>query len=41
MTETLLLDTVEAIATRQSVHVAGLLLTLKLLDWSPTAEFPD
>ena len=34
------LDTVEAIVTHESVHVAGLLLTLKLLDWSLAAEIP-
>ena len=34
------LDTVEAIVIHESVHVAGLLLTLKLLDWSLAAEIP-
>jgi len=35
------LDTVEAIVTHESVHVAGLLLTLKLPDWSLAAEIPQ
>jgi len=35
------LDTVEAIVTHESVHVAGMLLTLKLPDWSLAAEIPQ
>jgi 23S rRNA (cytidine2498-2'-O)-methyltransferase len=34
------LDTVEAIVTHSDVHVQGLILTLKLLDWSLAAEIP-
>jgi 23S rRNA (cytidine2498-2'-O)-methyltransferase len=34
------LDTVEAIVTHSDVHVQGMLLTLKLLDWSLTAAIP-
>jgi len=34
------LDTVEAIVTHSDVHVQGVLLTLKLLDWSLAAEIP-
>ena len=34
------LDTVEAIVTRPDVPIKGLLLTLKLLDWSLAAEVP-
>ncbi len=34
------LDTVEAIVTHADVHVQGMLLTLKLLDWSLAAEIP-
>lgn len=34
------LDTVEAIVTHPEVQVQGLLLTLKLLDWSLAAEVP-
>ncbi len=34
------LDTVEAIVTHSEVHVQGVLLTLKLLDWSLTGEIP-
>jgi 23S rRNA (cytidine2498-2'-O)-methyltransferase len=34
------LDTVEAIVTHPDVHVQGMLLTLKLLDWSLAAEIP-
>jgi 23S rRNA (cytidine2498-2'-O)-methyltransferase len=34
------LDTVEAIVTHSEVDVRGLLLTLKLLDWSLAAEIP-
>ncbi len=34
------LDTVEAIVTHTDVHVQGLLLTLKLLEWSLAAEIP-
>ncbi|MHB1033169.1 MAG: SAM-dependent methyltransferase [Pirellulales bacterium] len=35
------LDTVEAIVTHREVHVQGLLLTLKLLEWSLAAEVPE
>ncbi len=34
------LDTVEAIVTHPEVHVHGMILTLKLLDWSLAAEIP-
>ena len=34
------LDTVESIVTHSEVHVHGLLLTLKLLEWSLAAEIP-
>src|SRR5207253_1515629 len=34
------LDTVEAIVTHAEVRVHGLLLTLKLLEWSLAAEIP-
>ncbi|MBL9125403.1 MAG: hypothetical protein JNG90_17325, partial [Planctomycetaceae bacterium] len=34
------LDTVEAIATHPEVHLRGLLLTLKLLDWKLADEIP-
>jgi 23S rRNA (cytidine2498-2'-O)-methyltransferase len=34
------LDTVEAIVTHAEVHVQGMILTLKLLDWSLAAEIP-
>ena len=35
------LDTVEAIVTHPEVEIRGLLLTLKLLDWSLAAEIPN
>jgi 23S rRNA (cytidine2498-2'-O)-methyltransferase len=35
------LDTVEAIVTHPEVEIRGLLLTLKLLDWSLSAEIPN
>ncbi len=35
------LDTVEAIVTHAEVHIRGLLLTLKLLDWQLAADVPD
>lgn len=35
------LDAVEDIVTHASVHVRGLVLTLKLLDWSMAAELPE
>ncbi|MGE0758241.1 MAG: SAM-dependent methyltransferase, partial [Pirellulaceae bacterium] len=35
------LDSVEAIVTHREVHVRGLLLTLKLLDWALAAQIPD
>ncbi|HEY1600072.1 MAG TPA: SAM-dependent methyltransferase [Pirellulales bacterium] len=35
------LDAVEAIVTHPEVHVEGLLLTLKLLDWELAAGVPD
>ncbi len=35
------LDTVEAIVTYPQVAIAGMLLTLKLLDWSLGADIPD
>jgi 23S rRNA (cytidine2498-2'-O)-methyltransferase len=35
------LDTVEAIVTHPEVHIRGLLLTLKLLDWHLAADIPD
>ncbi len=34
------LDTVEAIVTHPSVHIRGLLLTLKLLDWNLAEQVP-
>lgn len=34
------LDTVEAIATHDEVHLRGMLLTLKLLDWNLAEEIP-
>ncbi len=34
------LDTVEAIVTHSDVHIQGMLLTLKLLDWSLAIEIP-
>jgi 23S rRNA (cytidine2498-2'-O)-methyltransferase len=34
------LDTVEAIVTHPAVHIQGLLLTLKLLDWSLAEQIP-
>jgi 23S rRNA (cytidine2498-2'-O)-methyltransferase len=34
------LDTVEAIVTHPEVHVQGMILTLKLLEWSLAAEIP-
>ncbi|MEQ8784784.1 MAG: SAM-dependent methyltransferase [Pirellulaceae bacterium] len=34
------LDTVEAIVTHADVHVRGLILTLKLLDWSLAEQIP-
>jgi 23S rRNA (cytidine2498-2'-O)-methyltransferase len=34
------LDTVEAIVTHADVHVQGLILTLKLLDWSLAEQIP-
>jgi 23S rRNA (cytidine2498-2'-O)-methyltransferase len=34
------LDTVEAIVAHDDVHIRGMLLTLKLLDWSLAAEIP-
>jgi len=34
------LDTVEAIVSNQDVHIGGMLLTLKLLDWKLAAELP-
>lgn len=35
------LDTVEAIVTHRLVHVQGLVLTLKLLEWDLAAELPE
>ena len=35
------LDTVEAIATHEAVHIQGLVLTLKLLEWTLAADVPD
>jgi 23S rRNA (cytidine2498-2'-O)-methyltransferase len=35
------LDAVEAIVTHREVHVQGMLLTLKLLDWSLAQQIPD
>jgi 23S rRNA (cytidine2498-2'-O)-methyltransferase len=35
------LDTVEAIVAHPEVEIRGLLLTLKLLDWSLAAEIPN
>lgn len=35
------LDTVEAIVTHPQVHVRGLLLTLKLLDWKLADDLPE
>jgi 23S rRNA (cytidine2498-2'-O)-methyltransferase len=35
------LDTVEAIVTHRDVHIRGLLLTLKLLDWKLAEQIPD
>lgn len=35
------LDTVEAIVTHPEINIRGLLLTLKLLDWSLAAEIPS
>lgn len=35
------LDTIEAIVTHPEVHVRGLLLTLKLLDWKLAEEVPE
>jgi 23S rRNA (cytidine2498-2'-O)-methyltransferase len=35
------LDTVEAIVTHPEVHVHGMILTLKLLEWSLAAEIPE
>jgi 23S rRNA (cytidine2498-2'-O)-methyltransferase len=35
------LDAVEAIVTHQDVHVQGLLLTLKLLDWGLAEHLPE
>lgn len=34
------LDSVEAIVTHSDVHIRGMLLTLKLLDWELAAEIP-
>lgn len=35
------LDTVEAIVTHPAVHIEGLLVTLKLLEWSLAEQVPD
>lgn len=35
------LDTVEEIVTHESVHIRGLLLTLKLTDWKLAEQIPD
>lgn len=35
------LDAVEAIVTHSDVHIRGLLLTLKLLNWELASEIPD
>lgn len=35
------LDSVQAIVTHEGVHIRGMLLTLKLLDWELAAEIPS
>jgi 23S rRNA (cytidine2498-2'-O)-methyltransferase len=35
------LDTVESIVTHDEVHIEGILLTLKLLDWGLAEQMPD
>jgi 23S rRNA (cytidine2498-2'-O)-methyltransferase len=35
------LDTVEAIVTHREIHIRGLLLTLKLLNWDLAQQIPD